>query len=253
MSDFSKHANAFLFQVSFNLDRALSPQFYIDELVRAGRIARVRRARGIDELEAPRRHYIPHVVYQYQMGVATDNPPLEYLSYYHVAEHFFKEIFNEDLISRVQNMITRPDFSYRNTRNIQKLIGEITSRIKTRDERVTFNEREALRLVIQKHVDLEELHQEIKSYDPSLVEHYKNNAVPFSQGDAVNLQDSDALRTIDALSKRIYKTRNAIVHSKEGERGRYIPFRHDRILVREVPLIRFIAESIIINTSDIIS
>jgi hypothetical protein len=89
------------------LDTALSFQFYLDELVRATRIARVRR-QELEQLEAPKRFYTPDVVYHYQMGVATDNPPLEYLSHYHVAEHYFEQVFNDDLIDRVQDRITRP-------------------------------------------------------------------------------------------------------------------------------------------------
>jgi hypothetical protein len=220
--------------------------------VRAERIARIRRARNVEELDAPRRSYTSDLVYHYQMGVATDNPATEYLSYYHVAEHFFDEVFNDDLIERVQDTITRPDFSYKNKRNIQRLLKEVTGRIKIRDERVTFNEQEALRLIIERHVDVDELYQEIKSYDESLLHHYKSNKVSFSDGNVVNLEDPDVPRTVEAIARRIYKTRNAIVHSKEGERGRYIPFRHDRILVREVPLIRFIAESVILSTSEII-
>src|SRR3712207_9091458 len=78
-----------------------------------------------------------------------------------------------------------------------------------------------------KHVNAEELYHEIKYYDESLLTHYKNNKVPFSDGNMVNLEEPDWPRTVDAIASRIYKTRNAIVHSKEGERGRYIPFRHE--------------------------
>jgi hypothetical protein len=251
LSDFTDHANSFLFQLSYNLDLALSLQFYLDELVRAGRIARVRR-QDLNRLEAPRRHYLPDVVYHYQQGVATDNPPSEYLSYYHIAEHFFEQVFNDELVDHIQSTITRPDFSYGDRDDNGALVRAITKRLKIRDEEVTFSEQEALRLTIQRYVDVEELRREIEQYDASLLEHYKTNKVPFSDGDTVNLADTDPTPIVKALAGRIYKTRNSIVHSKEGERRRYIPFRHDRILVREVPLIRFIAEAIILSTSSLI-
>ncbi len=42
------------------------------------------------------------------------------------------------------------------------------------------------------------------------------------------------------------------MHSKDGAKSRFIPFSHDGQLVREVPLMRFIAEQIIIATSRIV-
>jgi len=252
LEDFTQHANSFLFQLSYNLDIALSLQFYLDELVRAGRIARVRR-QALDSLEAPRRFYIPDVVYHYQQGVATDNPPSEYLSYYHIAEHFFEQVFNDEIVDHIQNTITRPDFSYGNRDDIGSLVRTVMKRIKIRDEEVTFSEQEALRLTIQRYVNIEELTREIEQYDASLLEYYGRNKVPFSDGDTVNLNDADTARIVRTIAGRIYKTRNSIVHSKEGERRRYVPFLHDRILVKEVPLMRFIAESIVLSTSRLIN
>src|SRR3712207_6960361 len=42
-----------------------------------------------------------------------------------------------------------------------------------------------------KHVNAEELYHEIKSYDESLLTHYKNNKVPFSDGNMVNLRSEE--------------------------------------------------------------
>jgi hypothetical protein len=54
------------------------------------------------------------------------------------------------------------------------------------------------------------------------------------------------------LVQRIYFTRNAIVHSKDGEKGKYLPFSHEKQLVKEVPLLRFISEAIIISNSNVV-
>ena len=43
---------------------------------------------------------------------------------------------------------------------------------------------------------------------------------------------------------------NAIVHSKEGEKSKYEPFKHDKQLAKELPLIRAVAEEIIINSAE---
>lgn len=76
--------------------------------------------------------------------------------------------------------------------------------------------------------------------------------VTFAAGDEVDLRDSDTSLVFKKLAGRIYRTRNSIVHSKESDKARYTPFRDDRILVKEVPLLRFISEQIIINTSKLV-
>jgi len=252
LNEFVKYADAFFFQISYNLDTALIPQRFLDELVRSRRIMRVRRSR-IDELEPPRRSYISDLIHHYQMAVASDSPPLEYLSYYHIAEHFFEAVFHDALIERVRNRITLPDFSYKRKRDIKSLINEIGRSLQFRGENVTFSDLEALKLTLERHVDVSALAEKIREYDESLIEHYRTSPVSFSNGDRVDLEDNDHSKVLLAAAKRIYKTRNAIVHSKESERGRYIPFRHDRVLVKEVPLLRFISELIIIESSTVIS
>ncbi|MEZ9269570.1 hypothetical protein AB9R79_23880, partial [Vibrio splendidus] len=113
-------SNAFLFQISFNLDAALVQQRHVEEIIRTARITRFRRSE-ISEIDPPRRKYIPDLIYHYQLGVGSDNPFLEFISYYHVAEHFFESIFNDDLIDKIKVNITKPDFSYRRKKDVSDL------------------------------------------------------------------------------------------------------------------------------------
>jgi hypothetical protein len=250
-NEFTKFSNAFLFQISYNLDLSLVSQRYLDEFLRAGRIAKFRRSR-IDDIEPPRRFYVPELLYHYQMAVASESPQLEYLSYYHIIEYFFERVFNEELITKVKNKITLPDFSYKSESDIKNLIEEIKKSFKLRQGDTTFGEEEALRLTLVRYVDIAVLIKKLKEYDEPLIAYYKTNTVSFSRGNNVDLENSDILSIYKAISGRIYKTRNSIVHSKEGDKSRYIPFEHDRLLIKEVPLLRFIAELIIMNTSSII-
>jgi hypothetical protein len=249
VNDFIKFSNAFFFQVSYNLDLAIMPQRFLSDFVRTSRIEQLRRT-SIDELEAPKRFYPRDLIYHYQLAVASDSPPLEYLSYYHVAEHFFDAAFNDDLIERVKDKITQPDFSYKRKKDIKGVIDLIGKSLKFRGENVVFSEQEALRLTFEKHIDTNVLLEKVKEYDANLIEFYRSNQVPFSDGDTVNLESGDSAQIISLLAKRIYKTRNAIVHSKDGDKVRYIPFEHDKLLVMEVPLARFIAELIILKNSN---
>jgi len=251
LQSFSALANSFLFQLSFNLDFSVVPLRSFEEFGRATRLGRLRRVR-VEDIDPPRRTYIPDLVYYYQMAVSSDSPLLQYLSYYHVAEFFFESVFQDELIEKVRTRLTQPDFSYRRKKDIKALIAEISRTLRFQGETFTFNEQEALRLTLHRFAPIPDIAQKVTEYDPGLVEYYRDNRVPFSNGDVCDLNDHDGSRATTALAARIYKTRNAIVHSKEGERVRYVPFRHDRVLAREIPLLRFISEAIVTNTSSIL-
>lgn len=53
-------------------------------------------------------------------------------------------------------------------------------------------------------------------------------------------------------AKRIYKVRNAIVHSKESEEEKYFPWDKKYILY-EVNLVKYVAEQVIIGAATIIN
>jgi len=52
----------------------------------------------------------------------------------------------------------------------------------------------------------------------------------------------------ERIARRIYTIRNSIVHSKETYTSRFRPFENEEELIKEIPLIRLIAEDIIINS-----
>lgn len=249
-NEFDKYSSAFLFNISYNTDTALVQQRDFDELLRTGRITQSRRF-NIDEIEPPRRTYIPDLIHHYQLAVATENPMLEYISYYHIVEHFFESIFAEALVEKVRNKLTHPDFSYKRSKDISSLIKEIGNSIKMRDESMIFNEQEGLKLTLQKYINLSALSEKLKEYDSTLIEYYKRNTVGFSGACMVDIDSDNKDSVFKHLSTRIYKNRNSIVHSKESEKSKYTPFRDDKTLVKEVPLIRFISEQIIFATSSL--
>lgn len=249
-NEYDKFSSAFLFNISYNTDTALVQQRDFDELLRTGRITRSRRF-NIEEIDPPRRTYVPDLIHHYQLAVGTENPMLEYISYFHIAEHFFENVFNEALVEKVRNKITHPDFSYKRKKDISSLIKDIGKSIKIRDESMTFNEQEGLRLTLSKYIDLKDLADKLKDYDDSLLEYYKLNTVSFSGASTVDIEAEDETVIFKHLAARIYKNRNSIVHSKESEKSKYTPFRDDKTLVKEVPLIRFISEQIIFSTSSL--
>lgn len=97
--------------------------------------------------------------------------------------------------------------------------------------------------------DISKLVQTISNLDTSAINYYSNTDVPFAvEGKAINFTLTSE-EVYPVLRNRVYSVRNAIVHSKEGEKLRYEPFIHDKTLTKEIPLIRAIAEEIIINSA----
>lgn len=166
-------------------------------------------------------------------------------------EHFFESVFNDDLIESVRSSITDPGFSYKRKKDIGQLINSIKRALQIRSETITFSEVEALRLCIVKFVDLNELKQKLEAYDDTLIEFYRVNKVDFSAGVEVDFDSTDIEQVYKSLTKRIYSTRNALAHSKDGEKSKYTPFKDDRSLVKEVPLMRFISEMVILKESTV--
>lgn len=244
------HADSFFFHLGYNLDLPVMPMPDLSELVERSRIAGMRRS-GINDLDPPRRQYVTDLVHHYQLGISAESAMLKYLSYYHVAEHWFENVYQDDLAGKVQQLVTSPEFSYRRKQDIKRLIKEVSKAIQVRDDDLVINELTALRLTLERYVDLVRLRDELTRFDSELVALYATRVVGFSSGDTFDLSRPDAPDTVAALSRRIYKTRNALVHSKEGAKGRFIPFANDADLMNEVPLMRFVAEQILIATSKI--
>lgn len=249
--EFDRFVTGVLFQLSFNLDAAVVPQRHIDDFLGVSRITTLRRAKA-REIDPPRRNYEAYLVHHYQLAIAGGSPFVEFLSYYHIAEHFFEMVFTDDLIERVRQRITQPDFSYQRKKDISLLIKDVSKRLQIRNERLVFNEQEALRLILLRYVDLQELEIQLNQYDGALLTYYCENKVSFAGADEVDFHNSSREAVYKKLAARIYKVRNAIVHSKESEKGRFAPFRDDRALIREIPLMRFVGEQIIIRSSDIL-
>ncbi|MBN2737394.1 MAG: hypothetical protein JXR70_10475, partial [Spirochaetales bacterium] len=246
-----KHSMSFIFNLSYNSEYTIVPQRYIDDIFRF-RNPRTKKRCPLNEIDSPRRFYSTDLIYHYQMALSSNNPFLEYISFFHVAEHFFESVFSDELILKIKNDLTSPGFSYRRKRDINGLIKSISKAIQFRNEKMIFNENEALKLTLMKFVKLSEIQISLNDYEPTLINYYKTTLVPFSNGSRINFEEHEENRIYKSIADRIYKTRNALVHSKDGDKSRYKPFFDDKDLLPEIPLVRFIAEMIIIGSSKLI-
>lgn len=251
-SELEELSQACLFHLGYNLNLPVVMIKSTEEFYGSDKILRLRRSRP-DELDPPRRKYTMSLISHYQLAISTDSAPLQYLSFYHIIEHFYELVFNEDLINTLKNEITKPDFSYNRKKDITKVIDIIKKRLKVRADEFIFDELDALKLTLKKHFNnFEKVNEELVLYDKELINYYKTNKVSFSEGNTVNLESDNIDEIYSNLAKRIYLTRNSIVHSKEGNKPKFVPFQHEKELWKEIPLIRFMSEEIIINNSRLI-
>ncbi|MFD2116698.1 hypothetical protein ACFSTH_19985 [Paenibacillus yanchengensis] len=249
MLDFKNLGNSLTFEVSFNTGITCIQIRYIDELLSNTKI-RTRRNR-LSDCEAPKRMYESDLIYHYLLGQSSHHLEMKFLSFYHVLEHYFNIVYTKNMVQKIQDLITKPSFSPKRETDIEKLIKEVKNNFKIESESHSAkSEIEALKLVMNQYVDIESLKMCLLDFDTDLLNYYSNNIVEFSQGTQIDFND---LRSLPGkLAQRIYKTRNALIHSKAYEKERYISFEHEGQLLREIPLIQSIAEEIIIKTSKII-
>lgn len=237
--------DSYLFNISYNYNTSLAiADFSVDRrLYRAG-------ARRGGRL-FPYKSYKPDLTKYYHQAIATNLPFMQYLAFYHVAEFFFQSISEDDAFQVISNFITRPSFSPYKQDDLRVFYNMIKKMMREQRDDGVWNEKNGLLLCLKKFVpDLNILKRSIESIDSSAIDHYKTTHVTFTD-DSKTVDFNDNVEKIYlCIRDRVYSTRNAIVHSKSGERLRYEPFKHDKQLAKEIPLIRAIAEEIIINSAD---
>lgn len=244
-SEFKDAAEAFLFQLAFNYDVSYRVAANIDHLFGVGRVRR--RGRISDgAMDAPRMTYNSDLVHHYQLAVSAESPMLQYLSYYHIAEHFFEKVFNDDFVEQVRRKIADPAFSLKRSKDVQGVIRLVTATQRRVRDEGGVDEQRALALVLENFVDTERLLEDLRAHSADLIAYYKSDSPSFSDNVPVDLEADRDAEIKAALAKRIYQTRNALVHAKDGARPKYFPFVDDIELSKEIPLLRFCAEQIII-------
>lgn len=176
---------------------------------------------------------------------------MQYLAFYHVAEFFFQSISEDEAFHVIASFITRPSFSPYRYEDIHNFYNVIKKKMRDQRDDGVWNERNGLLLCLKRYIpDLSTLKASIVRIDSSAIDYYRTTSVPFTDdGKSIDFED-ESERVYSSIRDRIYATRNAVVHSKYGERLRYEPFKHDKHLGKEIPLMRAVAEEIIISSAD---
>ena len=244
LSEFKRMLQSYLFNISYNKSTVFDVVDLSD-----GRQP-LRRSIQREGQLFPYKIYNQELIKYYYQGVSTDIPFTQYLTFYHLAEYFFQTIAEQDAFHEIESFITRPSFSPYKKEDIRQFYNRIKKKMRDQREDGVWDEKTGLLLCLNKFVpNVEELKNAILAIDSSAIDYYKNNNAPFAdEGKSINFDDvSDGIYT--TIRNRIYSVRNAIVHSKEGEKLRYEPFKHDKALAKEIALIRAVAEEVIINSA----
>lgn len=198
----------------------------------------------------PLRKYTNDVVDYYKQALASNDPYIKFISFYHVMEYFFDEVFKRKLVTDLKDKITHPDFSYKNEDKIYDIALFVKNRLRMNDETGQGNELESLKYVLSEYISIDDLKVRIDAIDLNAFQYYKNNKVSFCNAPVISWSDTQGVFT--QLARRIYFTRNSLVHSKSGKnKERYRPYQDEKQLQLEIPLVKAVAELIIINSSEI--
>lgn len=240
---FNKLSDSFSFNVMYQKNYGFSEVTNINDL-----FIDIHVRSRTDEVNAPRKFYNPETLSYYRKAIMTEDSYNKYLSFYHVLEYYFDEMFNEILINGTREKITSPDFSYKNDDSIMQLIKFFKKTMNlNRENGIMGNEKKSLMHLLEKVLDPDEILDQLQENE---IEYYKNTQVPFSSGSAIQF-NSD--KFYNNMTNRIYSTRNALVHSKSGQqKSSFNPFHDEDALKKEIPLIKHVAEKVLIDFSELI-
>lgn len=245
LSEYKKVCESYIFNVSYCFNTALSIADFSNE-------RRIRRfgMRGSGQL-FPYRAYKHDLTKYYHQAISSNLPFMQYLAFYHVAEFFFQSISEDDAFQIISDFITRPTFSPYKHEDIKRFYEMIKKKMREQRDDGVWNEKNGLLLCLKRYVpDIAVLKNSITRIDNTAVDYYQTTPVTFADdGKTVDFSDEED-KIYVCIRDRIYATRNAIVHSKSGGKLRYEPFKHDKHLAKEIPLIRAVAEEIIINSAE---
>lgn len=174
----------------------------------------------------------------------TSDPYIQFLSFYHVAEHFFLIVSDGALYKKMSSIINDRKFKS-NKPYLDKLIQSAG------DHKAESKEEEMLKSVMIEFLDEDELIAEIARIERDAGQKiYTSKTSCFGYDlEKITLQKS---HLFGPLSKRIKTIRNALVHSSDRHerKNRYVPGAEaNQILKREIPLMKYMAERIIIRDS----
>lgn len=205
------------------------------------------------EIEPPRKLFKVELIEMYLNARQTLDDYGAFLGYYHILEFFFSEAFKIEIGKQIQNVITRPDFSYTDIGKIYAMAKKSSKLINDSKHGDAGNESDSLKYVLKEYVhqdDLDSLVFDIEEdfANLGLRQYDKKYSTDFSK---MTIDFSSLDRFCATARDRIYKVRNSLVHAKSGSR-RYNAKQDQEQLHIELYLIEKLAEIVINNSADVL-
>lgn len=195
------------------------------------------------QLPLPTANFNPDIIRFYQLGMSSDEPVLQFLAFYQVLEYFFIMVSDEQLYNKLSRQLNDPKFKT-TRRHLDNLIKNVVEHKRSTDEK------EMLKNVLNKFIDETELIKFIQAYEDHLGDKlYSKKRSIFGEEVEVRLESGHVMGNV---AKSIKAVRDALVHSSDRyeRRPRHIPFsKTTEIVKQEIPLIKFLAEKVIIASA----
>ena len=193
-----------------------------------------------ETVQFPLRIYNHELVAYYQMALGGESLILSYLALYKIVEYFFTAASEHLLHEKIKEQLVAPDFSHTKVNKLR----DLAKAIRKFDQKM--DERRMLQTVFDQHIDKDGLRTWIEDFDKENSAYFTTERELFGELSRVDISENQLFPTIGS---RIYHIRNALVHNKEGEISRFIPFSgQEKILANEAPLLRRISEELILKT-----
>ena len=247
-----KRKEAYVFEFIYKTGQGIGEYAEIEEVLPVLEIRRKTTDSLPSSVETiPRREYISDVVDYYRLAFSSVDPYIKYISFYHIMEKKKDEVYKRKIVADLTDKITHPDFSYKDEEKVYEIATFVKNRMHMNDESGQGDELESLKYVLKEYVQIEQLKNKLNIIDKDSIAFYQNNKVAFCKAPTIPWNDAEGV--YNQIAKRIYYTRNSLIHSKSGKnRERYKPYKDEKELQREIPLVRVIAEMIIIGSSKIV-
>jgi len=230
--NFSDLADAFRFWINYHTQIAFIKRFeYIENSLES-----IKRINNIEEIDCvPQRLYNKELLLYYELALSSNDPVLRFLSFYHILEYFFNKYAK---LKHERKQIKSVMKKFLNEEELKKNIAEF--------DFSSYNYKFATDKVNSAEAKL------IKVYNRfSCCDYY--NYLTTEKVNFASAEPLDDKNFISSLGNRIYDVRNAIVHRKEDKNiHKYLNYKieDEQELKLELPLIRLIAEQIIIKYSN---
>lgn len=196
--------------------------------------------RNDSEIQFPTRTYNHELLAYYHLAFGSNSLMLAYLALYKILEFLFTSSSEKVLHQKITERLVQPDFSHTKANKLRDLVRVV----KQHDTRL--DERRLLRIVLEHYFDIEEVRNWILDFDNNNNRYLTTDREVFAEIQRVDTSNENLFASI---ANRIYHIRNALVHHKEGEVARFIPFSgQESVLYREIPLLLYLAEQVIIKT-----